>query len=179
MGASQWKPEICVARMRWLASIRHHMGAFMLKEFRTFIARGNVLDLAVGVIIGAAFGTITKSLTDDLIMPVVGWMFGGFDFSSYFIRLGEIPAGYTGSPSDYAALKAAGVPLFGFGQFITVAINFLILAFIVFLIVRSVNRLLATMEKEKADGTAEPAADPADVVLLREIRDELKKRNGA
>ncbi len=147
----------------------------MLKEFRTFIARGNVLDLAVGVIIGAAFGTITKSLTDDIIMPVVG----GFDFSSYFIRLGEIPAGYTGSASDYAALKAAGVPLFGFGQFITVAINFLILAFIVFLLVRSVNKLLAKVEKEKAEGTAEPAADPDDVVLLREIRDELKKRNEA
>jgi large conductance mechanosensitive channel len=151
----------------------------MLKEFRTFIARGNVLDLAVGVIIGAAFGTITKSLTDDIIMPVVGWIFGGFDFSSYFIRLGEIPASYTGSPSNYAALKEAGVPLFGFGQFITVTINFLILAFIVFLLVRTVNKILAAAEREKAAGTAEPAADPADVVLLREIRDELKKRNDA
>ncbi len=150
----------------------------MLKEFRTFIARGNVLDLAVGVIIGAAFGTITKSLTDDIIMPVVGSIFGGFDFSSYFIRLGPIPETYTASPNNYAALKEAGVPLFGFGQFITVAINFVILAFIVFLIVRSVNKLLAKMEKEKAEGTAPPAADPADVVLLREIRDELKKRNG-
>ena len=151
----------------------------MLKEFRTFIARGNVLDLAVGVIIGAAFGTITKSLTDDIIMPVVGWIFGGFDFSSYFFRLGPIPATYTGSTSNYAALKAAGVPLFGFGQFITVIINFLILAFIVFLLVRTVNKVLAAAEREKAEGTAEPAADPADVVLLREIRDELKKRNEA
>ena len=150
----------------------------MLNDFRAFIARGNVLDLAVGVIIGAAFGTITKSLTDDIIMPVVGWIFGGFDFSSYFIRLGEIPATYNGSLSDYAALKAAGVPLFGFGQFITVVINFLILAFIVFLLVRSVNRLLAKVEREKAEGTAPPPADPADVILLREILAELKNRPG-
>jgi large conductance mechanosensitive channel len=151
----------------------------MLKEFRTFIARGNVLDLAVGVIIGAAFGSITKSLTDDIIMPVVGWLFGGFDFSSYFIRLGAIPATYAGSPSDYAALKAAGVPLLGYGEFITVVINFVILAFIVFMIVRSVNRVLAVAEREKAEGDAAPAADPADIVLLREIRDELKKRGSA
>lgn len=149
----------------------------MLKEFRTFIARGNVLDLAVGVIIGAAFGTITKSLTDDVIMPVVGAIFGGFDFSSFFIRLGPIPAGYTGSTDSYSALKAAGVPLFGYGQFVTVVINFLILAFIVFLLVRSVNKLLATVEHEKKQGKAEPAADPADVQLLREIRDELRKKN--
>jgi large conductance mechanosensitive channel len=115
----------------------------MLKDFRTFIARGNVLDLAVGVIIGAAFGTITKSLTDDLIMPVIGAIFGGFDFSSYFIRLGAVPAGYAGSLNDYAALKAAGVPLFGFGAFITVVINFLILAFMVFLLVRFVNKAIA------------------------------------
>ncbi|MHA6718698.1 large conductance mechanosensitive channel protein MscL [Sphingomonas sp. RS6] len=151
----------------------------MFKEFKTFIARGNVLDLAVGVIIGAAFGTITKSLTDDIIMPVVGWIFGGFDFSSYFIRLGAIPEGYSGSATNYAALKAAGVPLLGYGEFITVVINFVILAFIVFLLVRSVNRLLASVEQEKVKGEAPPAADPADVVLLREIRDELKKRNGA
>jgi large conductance mechanosensitive channel len=148
----------------------------MWGEFKTFIARGNVLDLAVGVIIGAAFGTITSSLTDDIIMPVVGALFGGVDFSSYFIVLGEIPASYTGSPNNYAALKAAGVPLFGFGQFVTVLINFLILAFIVFLMVRSVNRLLARVEKEKAAGEAPAAAEAAEVVLLREIRDELKKR---
>lgn len=143
----------------------------MWKEFRTFVARGNVLDLAVGVIIGAAFGTITKSLTDDLIMPVVGALFGGLDFSSYFIKLGAVPAGYTGSLTDYAALKAAGVPLLGFGQFLTVVTNFLILAFMVFLLVRFANRVLRS--------SAEAAADPAEVELLREIRDELKKRNGA
>ena len=151
----------------------------MWKEFRTFIARGNVLELAVGVIIGAAFGTITKSLTDDLIMPVVGWLFGGFDFSSYFVRLGPIPASYAGSPDNYAALKAAGVPLFGFGQFITVVINFLILAFMVFLLVRGVNRAIHIVEHEKKTGDAAPAPEPEDVKLLREIRDELKRRNAA
>lgn len=151
----------------------------MWKEFRTFIARGNVLDLAVGVIIGAAFGTITKSLTDDLIMPVVGWLFGGFDFSSYFIRLGPIPATYHGSPDNYAALKEAGVPLFGFGQFTTVVINFVILAFMVFLLVRGVNRAIRVVEHEKATGETVPAPEPEDVKLLREIRDELKRRNDA
>ncbi|PVX28040.1 large conductance mechanosensitive channel protein MscL [Sphingomonas pokkalii] len=151
----------------------------MLKDFKAFIARGNVLDLAVGVIIGAAFGNITKSLTDDIIMPVVGALFGGVDFSGYFIRLGAIPASYSGSTTSYAALKAAGVPLFGFGQFITVVINFIILAFIVFVLMRMVNKVLAAAEREKAAGVAPPAADPADVVLLREIRDELKKRNEA
>jgi len=148
----------------------------MWQEFRTFIARGNVLDLAVGVIIGAAFGNITKSLTDDLIMPVIGALFGGFDFSSHFVALGAVPATYKGSPTDYAALKAAGVPLLGYGAFVTVLINFVILAFIVFLIVRGVNRMMASVEKEKAAGTAEPAAESADVVLLREIRDELRTR---
>ncbi|MEH3038120.1 MAG: large conductance mechanosensitive channel protein MscL [Sphingomonas adhaesiva] len=148
----------------------------MLKDFRTFIARGNVLDLAVGVIIGGAFATITKSLTDDIIMPVVGAIFGGFDFSSYFVRLGAVPATYRGSLTSYSELKAAGVPLFGYGEFVTVVINFVILAFIVFLLVRSVNRLIAAAEREKVQGNAEPAAEPAEVVLLREIRDELKGR---
>ena len=139
----------------------------MLKEFRDFIARGNVLDLAVAVIIGAAFATITASLTDDVIMPVVGAIFGGLDFSSYFIVLGPIPADYAGSPSDYAALKKAGVPVLGWGQFITVLINFIILAFIIFLMVRAANKM---MRKEEA------AAGPTEVDLLTEIRDELKRR---
>jgi large conductance mechanosensitive channel len=151
----------------------------MWKEFRTFVARGNVLDLAVGVIIGAAFGTITKSLTDDLIMPLVGAIFGGLDFSSYFLRLGPIPASYHGSLDSYAALKAAGVPLLGFGQFVTVVINFLILAFMVFLLVRFVNRAIHLVEHEEKTGDAAPAADPEDVKLLREIRDELRTRNAA
>lgn len=141
----------------------------MLKEFRDFVVRGNVLDLAVAVIIGAAFATITKSLTDDLIMPVIGWLFGGADFSSYYVLLGPVPAGYTGSPTDYAALKAAGVPMFGYGAFITAVINFLILAFVIFLLVRTVNRLA----RKEPDA---PAPDAEEVVLLREIRDALKQR---
>ena len=139
----------------------------MLKEFRAFIARGNVLDLAVAVIIGAAFATITASLTDDIIMPVIGAIFGGLDFSSYFTLLGDIPANYTGSPTDYAALKKAGVPILGWGQFVTVVINFIILAFIIFLIIRSAN---------KAMGKKDEAAGPTEVDLLTEIRDELKRK---
>jgi len=144
----------------------------MLKEFKAFIARGNVLDLAVAVIIGAAFGKIVSSLTDDIIMPIVGKIFGGLDFSSYFLRMGSVPANYTGSLSDYAALKKAGVSLLGYGEFITQAVNFLILAFIIFLLVRLATRVMP--KKDEA-----PAADPADVVLLREIRDELKAQRGA
>lgn len=141
----------------------------MLREFRDFIARGNVLDLAVAVIIGAAFATITTSLTGDIIMPVVGWLFGGLDFSSKFIILGQVPETYAGSLTDYAALKAAGVAMLGWGQFLTVVINFIILAFIIFLIVRSANKLKRRQE------AAAPAPDPEEVVLLREIRDALKK----
>jgi large conductance mechanosensitive channel len=139
----------------------------MLSEFKAFIARGNVLDLAVAVIIGAAFATITKSLTDDLIMPIVGAIFGGLDFANYFTLLGPIPAGFTGDPNSYAALKAAGVAVLGWGQFVTVLINFLILAFIIFLIVRSANRLMKRGEE---------TAGPTEVELLSEIRDELRKR---
>jgi large conductance mechanosensitive channel len=139
----------------------------MLKEFRDFIARGNVLDLAVAVIIGAAFATITASLTDDIIMPIVGKIFGGLNFSSYFTLLGPIPADYAGPPTDYAALKKAGVPVLGWGQFITVLINFLILAFIIFLIIRSANKITHKGEE---------AAGPTEVDLLTQIRDELKKR---
>lgn len=141
----------------------------MFKEFRDFIARGNVLDLAVAVIIGAAFATITTSLTEDMIMPVVGAIFGGLDFSSYFMLLGPVPEGYTGSLTNYAALKAAGAPVLGFGQFVTVVINFLILAFIIFLLVKMANRVIRKAEEA-------PAEDPAEVVLLREIRDELRKK---
>ena len=148
----------------------------MLQEFKSFIARGNVLDLAVAVIMGAAFGRIVTSLTDDIIMPLIGKVTGDLDFSSYFTRLGAVPAGYTGSLTNYADLKKAGVPLLGFGEFATVCVNFLIVAFVIFLIVRAVNRLT---EREKAAVAAQPApADPADVILLREIRDELRKRGG-
>lgn len=112
--------------------------------FREFIARGNVLDLAVAVIIGAAFGTIVSSLTDDVIMPAVGALFGGLDFSNYFVRLGPIPASYTGDPNSYAALKAAGVPMLGYGSFITAVVNFLILAFVIYQIVRLATRFHRT-----------------------------------
>ncbi len=145
----------------------------MLTEFKAFIARGNVLDLAVAVIIGAAFGRIVTSLTDDIIMPVIGKITGGLDFSNYFLMMGDIPADYKGSLTSYADLKKAGVPLLGFGEFITVAVNFLIVAFIIFLIVRTVNRM-TVRDKVVADAT--PAPEPADLVLLREIRDELRNR---
>jgi large conductance mechanosensitive channel len=141
----------------------------MLQEFKAFVSRGNVLDLAVAVIIGAAFGKIVTSLTDDIIMPIIGKLSGGLDFSSHFIILGKIPASYAGSPTDYAALKKAGVALLGWGEFATQAVNFVIIAFIIFLMVRAVNKLTS---KEPV-----VAGDPADVVLLKEIRDELRARS--
>ena len=140
----------------------------MLNDFRAFIARGNVLDLAVAVIIGAAFAKITTSLTDDIIMPVVGAIFGGLDFSSYFCLLGPVPEGYHGSMKDYAALKAAGAPVLGWGEFVTVIINFLILAFIIFLMVRWATKLMRRRD--------EAPAGPTEIELLTEIRDELKRR---
>jgi large conductance mechanosensitive channel len=140
----------------------------MLKGFRDFIARGNVLDLAVAVIIGAAFATITTSLTEDVIMPVISAVFGGMDFSSKFILLGPLPEGYTGSPTDYEALKKAGAAMLGWGKFVTVVINFLILAFVIYLLVRAATR--ANLRKE-----AEAAATPEEVLLLREIRDAVQR----
>lgn len=146
----------------------------MFSEFKDFVARGNVMDLAVGVIIGGAFATITTSLTADIIMPVVSWLFGGADFSQHFVRLGQIPADFKGSPENYADLKAAGVAMLGWGQFLTVLINFLILAFIIFLMIRGVNRLLAP--PAAAETPAEKPDEPSeDIILLREIRDSLKK----
>ena len=138
----------------------------MLKEFREFAVKGNVMDLAVGVIIGAAFGKIVESLVKDIVMPLVGRVFGGLDFSNWFIMLGNPPAGYNG-PITYEALTKAGVPLFAYGNFITVAINFIILAFVVFLLVKQMNRL-------RREQPAAPAP-PEQVLLLREIRDALKK----
>ena len=145
----------------------------MFKEFRTFIARGNVLDLAVAVIIGAAFGRIVSSLTDDIIMPVVGRITGGLDFSGYFVRLGAVPAAYAGSLTNYADLKKAGVPLLGYGEFLTVTVNFLIVAFVIFMVVRAVNRMT---ERQRVVEDAAPAVEPADVQLLRGILEELKRR---
>ena len=139
----------------------------MFQEFKTFIARGNVLDLAVGVIIGGAFGKIVASLTDDVLMPVIGKLTGGVDFSSKFVLLGPVPAKYAGSLTDYAALKKAGVAMLGYGSFITAIINFLIMAFVIFLIVKGANKMAP-----KPD--AAPAG-PTEVELLAEIRDALKK----
>ena len=139
----------------------------MLAEFKAFIARGNVLDLAVAVIIGAAFAKIVSSLTDDIVMPLIGAVFGGLDFTNRFIRLGPVPAGYKGPLADYAALKAAGAPVLGWGAFVTAAINFLILAWIIFLLVKMANKLT-----RKTD----PVAGPSETDLLTEIRDELRKR---
>ena len=137
-------------------------------EFKAFAMKGNVVDLAVGVIIGAAFGRIVESIVKDLIMPIVSRIFGGLDFSNYFIQLANPPANYNG-PMTYEALSKAGVPLFAYGNFITVAINFVILAFIIFMMVKQINRL-------KNDAPPPPpAATPEDVLLLREIRDSLKK----
>ena len=136
-------------------------------EFKEFATKGNVVDLAVGVIIGAAFGKIVDSLVKDLIMPIVGKIFGGLDFSNYFIMLSNPPADYKGAMT-YDALTKAGVPLFAYGNFITVAINFIILALIIFLMVKQINRL-------KKDTLQAAAPTPEEVVLLREIRDSLKK----
>jgi len=147
----------------------------MINDFKAFIMRGNVLDLAVAVIIGAAFGKIVTSLTEDVLMPIIGRIFGGLDFSSYFFVLSpsKVPQALVGS-TDYAALKRAGVPLLGYGEFITQAVNFVIIAFIIFLIVRSVNRL-ATLHQPPAE--AAPVVEAADLVLLREIRDELRRKS--
>jgi large conductance mechanosensitive channel len=142
----------------------------MLNEFKAFIARGNVLDLAVGVIIGGAFGTIVKSLTEDLIMPLVSAVTGSPDFTANFIRLGPVPADFAGDPTSYAALKEAGVAMLGYGAFLTAVLNFLILAFAVFLIVKNANRFF-----EKTAPPPPPAETPEEVLLLREIRDGLKK----
>jgi len=137
-------------------------------DFKEFAMKGNVMDLAVGVIIGAAFGKIVDSVVKDLIMPVVGKIFGGLDFSNFFVMLADPPAAYTG-PRTYEALTKAGVPLFAYGNFITVAINFIILALIIYVMVKQINRL------KRGTPPAPVPATPEDVLLLRQIRDSLKK----
>ena len=137
----------------------------MMSEFKEFAMKGNVMDLAVGVIIGGAFGKIVDSLIKDIIMPIVGKILGNIDFSNMFVKLSDGPAGI---PQTYAELSKAGVPLFAYGNFITVTINFLILAFVIFWMVKTMNRL-------KNEAPAVPAAPPEDTVLLREIRDALKR----
>ena len=140
----------------------------VMKEFREFAIKGNVVDLAVGVIIGAAFGKLVDSVVKDLIMPVVSRIFGGLDFSNWFFLLGSPPPGYNG-PMTYDALTKAGVPLFAYGNFLTVTINFVILAFIIFLMVRQINAL-------RRMNPPPPPPPPEQIELLREIRDALIKR---
>jgi large conductance mechanosensitive channel len=140
-----------------------------LKEFREFAVKGNVIDLAVGVIIGASFGKIVDSLVSDIIMPLVGLIFGKLDFSNLYIVLGSRPSGVA---DTLVELKKAGAPVLAYGNFITVAVNFVILAFIIFLMVKQINRLRALTE---APPPPAPAATPEDVMLLREIRDSLKR----
>ncbi|MBU3737789.1 MAG: large conductance mechanosensitive channel protein MscL [Rhodoferax sp.] len=141
----------------------------VLQEFREFAVKGNVVDLAVGVIIGGAFGKIVDSVVADLIMPVVGLVFGKLDFSNLYLVLGQVPAG-TASTLD--AMKKAGVPVFAYGSFITVAVNFTILAFIIFMMVKQINRLKRSAPPPPAPA---PAPTPEDVLLLREIRDSLRR----
>jgi len=145
----------------------------MLKEFRDFAVKGSVVDLAVGVIIGAAFSKIVDSLVGDVIMPLVGRTVGSLDFSNLFVVLGRVPPGVNATLAD---LKKAGVPVLAYGNFITILVNFLILAFIIFMMVRAINRLRRAHEQEKQAGTAAPVEPPEDIKLLREIRDELRLR---
>jgi large conductance mechanosensitive channel len=140
----------------------------MMQEFKEFAVKGNVVDLAVGVIIGGAFGKIVDSIVGDLIMPLVGAVIGKLDFSNLYVALGAIPAG---TENTLAALKKAGVPVFAYGSFVTVAVNFAILAFIIFMMIKQINR----MKKEEPAAPAAAPVTPEDVVLLREIRDSLKK----
>lgn len=140
----------------------------MMSEFREFALKGNVMDLAVGVIIGAAFGKIVDSMVGDLIMPLVGAIIGNIDFSSMYIALGKIPAGVGGG---LAELKKAGVPVFAYGNFLTITVNFIILAFVIFMMVKQVNRL----KRETPPPPPAPVATPEDILLLRQIRDSLKK----
>ncbi|MDJ0824739.1 MAG: large conductance mechanosensitive channel protein MscL [Rhodobacter sp.] len=141
----------------------------MLQEFKDFIAKGNVMDMAVGIIIGAAFTAIVKSMVDDLINPVIGAIFGGADFTNYFAMLGE------GEYESLAAAREAGAAAFAYGAFITAVINFLIIAFIIFLLVRYVNKVKAAAEKPEEAPVEETPAGPSEIDLLTEIRDALAK----
>ena len=137
-------------------------------EFREFAVKGNVVDLAVGVIIGGAFGKIVDSMVNDVIMPIVGAVVGKIDFSNLFIVLGTAPAGIE---NNLSALRKAGVPVLAYGSFITIALNFAILALVIFVMVKQINRI----KREAPAAPAEPAPTPEDIALLREIRDALKK----
>jgi large conductance mechanosensitive channel len=160
----------CAARIQMLRRNKEQEKMSFSSEFKAFAMKGNVMDLAVGVIIGAAFGRIVDSVVKDLIMPIVGRILGGLDFSNFFVMLADPPPGYAGAMT-YADLTKAGVPLLAYGNFITVAINFVILALIIFIMVKQINRLKASAPP------APPPAVPEDVVLLREIRDALKNKS--
>ncbi|MDD4886512.1 MAG: large conductance mechanosensitive channel protein MscL [Thiomonas sp.] len=138
----------------------------LMQDFKAFAVKGNVIDLAVAVIIGGAFGKIVESLVNDVIMPIVGALIGKLDFSNLFVVLGKVP---DGTALTLDALKKAGVPVLAYGSFITVAVNFIILAFIIFMMVRMISKL------KHAEPPTPPAPTPEDTVLLREIRDALKK----
>ena len=141
----------------------------VLKEFREFAVKGNVVDLAVGIIIGGAFGKIVDSLVNDIVMPVISSLLGGkIDFTNLFIVLGNVPDGI---PRTFDALKKAGIPIFAYGNFITIAINFILLAFVIFQMVKVVNRI-------RSAEAPPPAVTPEDVLLLREIRDSLQNKKG-
>jgi large conductance mechanosensitive channel len=143
----------------------------MMSEFKTFAMKGNVMDLAVGVIIGGAFGKIVDSLVGDVVMPIIAALLGGkLDFSSFLIPLGKVPEG---TVMTLDALKKAGVPVFAYGNFITVAINFILLAFIIFMMIKAMNK----WKTEPPAAPAAPPPPPAEEVLLAEIRDILKTRN--
>ncbi|MDN3644867.1 large conductance mechanosensitive channel protein MscL [Pontixanthobacter aestiaquae] len=147
-------------------------------EFKKFISRGNVLQLAVGVVIGAAFGKITTALTESVLMPFIGWLFGAVDFTNWFIRLGSIPEGYAGSTTNYAELKQAGVAMIGYGDLLTQIVNFLILAFALFLLIKGVNKVLDAIEEDKKamENSSDSDKVPTDPQLdvLRDIRLELR-----
>jgi len=143
----------------------------MLKEFRDFIARGNVMDMAVGIIVGAAFTAIVTSMVNDLIQPVIGLILGGVDFTNYFVTLDG------GAYATLAAAQESGAATFNYGRFITALINFLIIAFVVFLLVKGVNRIKEMAEREEAAPAPEPEpAGPSQEELLTEIRDLLARR---
>ena len=143
----------------------------MMKEFRDFAVKGNVIDLAVGVIIGAAFSKIVDSFVGDVVMPLVGRIIGSLDFSNLFVVLGTAPPGVAMTVAD---LKKAGVPVLAYGNFLTIVVNFVLLAFIIFIMVRGINRLRRLQEEEKKAAIPEAAPPPEDTMLLREIRDALR-----
>lgn len=144
----------------------------LAKEFKKFIARGNVIDLAVGVVIGAAFSGIVTQLTEAIIMPIIGWVFGDIDFSNWFLQLGPVPEGYDGALDNYEQLKEAGVAMIGYGALLTALINFFIVAFALFMLVRSVNKVTEEIQRKQAE--TEDTATDADVPTNPEL-DVLKK----